>query len=756
MFTTKSSASTPIFTGNNSIEYDNSMLQSGVRDGQSMREYCLAMAMRIWSMYSPLSTEQQRDFALYESYARGVQDMSRYRRFTGIKKLGQSESSAQIQGAIDDSIGLGLGKDGDMLRYKGLSSIIEAAQGRIVPMKREAIVTANNKAAIEEKNAQKAKTVALNYLKQSLPPETLQYADTSGVQPIEEKPLPIEETQTTSVNLVLNGIGTEWRKVEEYLSWTQIVQGIAGVKIDVTPTFSIKYRPIDVTRLVMPPPTQNDCKDLKCIGEIIVLSVADLMQLDVEKKYTNSDWAACPVSRNSGVFTDSGVNWDRLVNVLDVEWTDVKRGTGLGDILCVYRAKFVIGTTIVVDFGEKEFQVRGSLASGEFSEISHFSFILESPYISAKALRLNSLVSRCIGEIEVAQQCKINFIKELVHAKPTFYGFTESTFRLVDDLFNGTLDKTNNNEKIDDPYLLMDMINKTLVVIPDPQDTGAGIIKPEPPIKMEGGLGQATMNYLLVARQAIESVKENMGLPNGVIASMPDPNQSVAAQKNAISAAESVLSKIQNANESIFKRVANHIAMIVPQIMWDLKNGRIPYSDLAQLFTSRQQEILSNISEIYNHNFTFQTTSAPTVAEMTDFIDSLNLAVQGGIITGSQKIRFQRLAQSDFERALGELELAESQNAERQHQQQMETIQANTQGNVEAAQISNEGVLAKVEAEKELELAKIKAQAEADIAKMRMEQEMAIEKMKEEYRLKAQLELLIIDNTPKPKTENGN
>jgi len=722
---------------------------------EDMRGYSLTMAMRVWQQNSGNSQQMMADFALYEAYAQGMQPMQHYRNFkewASDNIVGRSQAAKSISEAQARSIGLGNGQDGDLLRFKQLSSMLEAAQGKIVPLKRDISVTATGAKAKEMKAAQINQIKASNYIKQNLPPETLQYSDPSGVQPVEEKPLPIEDVLSRGVNDVLNLTAGKWREIEQYLAHCGMVQGLAGVKVEVTPTYSIAYRIVDVTRLVIPIPTQRDCSDLKVIGERIVLPVADLMALDPDKYYTTDDWASCPPYYETGVYTPDNVSYSKRVEVLDFEWTDVKKNAGR-DVLCVYRAKWVIGTSIIVDYGMREFQVRGNKAAGQFNDVSEFSFILYSPYAEAKTLKINSLVARAISDIKAYEVCRINFFLEIINAIPTTYVLTEGTLQMIDEMFSGLSDQTNQeNKQLNDPYLAFEMLRTGRMIMPDPKESPVGIIKADPPFRIEGGIPKAALDYAQQGEFFVQKIKENLGIPSGMDASLAAPEQSVRSQLEAMQASQSVLSKIADGNENIFIRVCRQIAMILPQIAWDMKEGVIEYSDIMLMFTPQEQEVLSNIHEIQNYNLDFNITSAPTGVQMTQYEQALDIAVQQGVITGAQRIRFSDMARNSFQTALAQLEKAEDENKKLQHEQQMAIQQANAQGNLAAAQEANKGAMEKSQMEGQNEVSKVDAQTQGELIKMQEEFRLKMLEMERKYQLEK--ELAIIINQTKPQKPN--
>lgn len=755
MFKQETTDYSPVIKGNVGYERQKSFVQNSAQtapsdDPEEMRAYCLMMARRFFNTTSGSSQIMLNDFQKYEDYSQGIQSMEHWKQLKNYNEttVGKTKAAKQMSDEAARSIGLGYGQDGDFLRFKGLSSILDAAQGKIVPMKRDVIISAIDGYAMQKKQSEINKTIASNYIKSQLPPETLQYSDPTGQQPIEKKPLPIERILTKGCNHVLNLHAGKWRECEKYLARTCLKQGISGVKINVTPTYSIDYRPVDVTNLIIQFPTQRDCSDLKTIGEIIIVPIADLMAMDTEGYYRDS-WNSCPSYDGTGVMTPSGLYLDRRVRVLDFEWTDVKRDTN-AEILCVYRAKWVIDTNIILDFGQREFQVRGDRMAGHFNDISEFSYILYSPYVAAKSMKINSLVARAENSIKDYELNRINFYLEIINAIPTAYIFSEGTLELVDEMFSGLVDSTGTeNKKNNNALLAWEMLRTGKMIMPDPEAVaGLGIIKPEPPFKIDGGVPKAAMDYITLCKEAINSIKENLGIPAGMDASTSDPNLPVYAQQAAMQASQSVLSEIADSDENIFIRVCRQIIMILPQLAWELRNGTIEYSDILTMFSDQEIDIMADIHTVMNHSFDFGVTSAPTGEQMMQFEQSLDIAVQAGIITGGERIDFSRKSKNDFETALSDLMEAEKRNKSLQHEQQMAIQQANAEGNANAAKLASDRALQKTAQEGQNEIAKVQAQLAADLQRMEYEEQIAMRRLEKEYALKAKLELLILENTP--------
>jgi len=170
------------------------------------------------------------------------------------------------------------------------------------------------------------------------------------------------------------------------------------------------------------------------------------------------------------------------------------------------------------------------------------------------------------------------------------------------------------------------------------------------------------------------------------------------------------------------------------------------------MFTEQEQEILSNIHEIQNYNFDFNITSAPTGVQMTQYEQALDIAVQQGVITGAQRIRFSDMARNSFQTALAQLEKAEEENKKLQHEQQMAIQQANAQGNLAAAQEANKGSMEKAQMEGQNEVSKVDAQTQGELIKMQEEFRLKMLEMERKYQLEK--ELAIIINQTKPQKPN--
>jgi len=716
-------------------------------DMSDMRKYSYQKANNFYASGLNYSNEMISRFKRLEKYAIGQQDMSHYLKNIGYDPDENVDKvSASLRAKKLASLGLGEGGNPDLLRFKLVPTLIEAVIGRIVPLKREVVITAYDKTAKEQRMNAVNQIKAANYLKQSLPPETLQYGDTSPMQEPIEQPLPIESLLTEAVNCVVDYTAEGFRAVEKQTSKTTIAQGVGALKVEVTANNFISYRRCDITRLFVEMPIKQDFSDIDAIGEMITLTISDLIQLDKENFYTFEDWCSVPATYGRIWILDKGLQYHTRCDVLDCEWLDKDPADNM---IYVYKAKFVIGTNIVLDFGKNPFQVRGELVKGQFYNTSNFSFIINSPYIGLFGGIIDSLLQRAEADIKSYEICRINFFAEVLNAYPTTHVVNESTIEMIHEMFTKIVDTTGSQGKagVNAIQIAYEMLAAGQLIMPDPRydPKTMQIIKPEPPYRIPGGLTEAAAGWIMQARQFKQDIKETMGIPDGIAPSLPNDNTSVNAQRSAMGSSESVLSAISDSNEILYTKLCRHIAMLIPQLASRYLDGDIEYTELSNLFSEKEMQQLADIETIYNHALNFKVKASPVMEQYAKFDEALARAVEAGTITSTEAIEFSRNAKNNFEDALRELKEAEKthENAQREHE--IEIQRANADGNAKAAEIAQTAQINNTIQEGKNEIDKISKQWEIDQQKIKLEFEYAYK-----------LEQLKLKHKPKPKTKNGN
>lgn len=543
-----------------------------------------------------------------------------------------------------------------------------------------------------------------------------------------------------------------WNEIKKHLIRDLIENAIACTKDYNDP---VNHKPmvryVDIEYLICRAVRRNDYYDVLEAGEIQFLTISDLKMygltdeqiMECSKAYSglygNPFFGSQPTNYYNSVWNNS--QWgDFRVAVLDAEFQSLdkmffeQRRDGYitelpynGDVTSkknkryvkeyqkLYRAKWVIGTNIVFDYGE-QYDVN---YNPEGKPVSSFSI-----YRCAG----RSMISQCIA---VADDIQLDILKIrdwVTRAKPP--GIKVEW---------GSLTNMTMGENKMSPWEILKIYRDTgdLLYKAPTIDNGAYLQGVAPPVEeLKGGLGGAVTEVLQKLTFDINMLREITGINAAADASTPANGALVGTSNLAIEATTKVLKPIISAYQNIKQRTFNNVVT-----RWQIANEVYKVSD--DTLVSKDGLIRAKVSTgVYNLGFQAYCAEIVSEQEKAELqqacLASMQAAKTGsvGITLADYFIVKQFVARGNIRGGWMFLAYKEAERAAIQQLASDQNQSINAQAQQEAANTSSQAMLQAKQMEAQARMAEIDKKGEWD---------MKIQQMKEIYQMQRQRNDMKID-----------
>lgn len=539
---------------------------------------------------------------------------------------------------------------------------------------------------------------------------------------------------------------SEWKEIKKKIIRDALTFNKLCVK-DFTDPYvgKVKYRYVDPAMFVGQYSKSYDHRNMRFAGEVIQESIEEILkedpEVDLEKlrklastfNGLNGNPSLTDTELGVSYSPDGSCKWGNfLVDVYDFEWKSInseywttrttqygenlryeeewgtikkteKRKTEVFDIHVVYKAKWVIGTEIVYNFG-----LQHDVPRPEGKEVAlsfHFYAYPDKAIVQS--------AEPCLHQIALAH---IKLQNAIAEAAPP--GIAIEYTALQNMKLGGN--KMEPLELIRMRKQNGDLIYKSSTHRGQPNIPGGY----RPIQELEGGLGRQLEEFIRIFEIYTEFIREVTGINQIADASTPNPEQSVGGSQIAVAATNNALRPIYSAYLTIKERLAKNACMRMQLL---IKHNKKAMEGYIPVLGQMGVKIISVSADVVDANYYIKYEAKPT-NERKQVIMSAATAAMAPDKDGTKSIELP-----DFlliERVLenGNLKYAEAflnykskKNKDKQLQLQRENMQ--------------------LDSERELKAIELKAQVEKEQVTFETDEKIRFEQAKaeitEQYAVKA-------------------
>jgi len=509
----------------------------------------------------------------------------------------------------------------------------------------------------------------------------------------------------------------------------------------------VGFRRVDPRRLILSYCTYPDFRDLRYVGEIMEVPVAQLIQMsdgeltedDIKLIYklasTNQFRPSMPVGNAYyGSYSDF---WNRgKVEVLDLEIISTdelvreervdRRGNvvfgkaGYEDynnkkdkykrkqVQGVYRVKWVIGTDICFDYG-KQYDIKRDPINMARAKSSYT--------ISAVDFYDMKTFSRMEAIIPYADAIQLAYYRlqhELNTSVPKGFNINLAALEEVSLSGGGQAMKPSD---IIDLYLQRGVLVSRSVSFDGRQ---------VPPAiqELQGGTGGAIAEYWNLINQNLDMIRQTLGLNELTDASSPNPKLLTTVANLAASGTNNALSDINYSDRYLAQSLSESIIIRVQDI---IKSGDT--QAYADSLGNGTVEMLKISPDITKYTFGIDIVDKPTAEEKSRLDELIKVALQQGQVDISDVIRLNNI--QNIKQAEMFLAYKVRKNMEKKQQEALQMQQQNGQIQQQSAMAAEQAKQQTLQVEYQMksELEKVKAEMESKLIELRGQFELERERI---------------------------
>jgi hypothetical protein len=499
----------------------------------------------------------------------------------------------------------------------------------------------------------------------------------------------------------------------------------------------VGFRRVDPRRLILSYCTYPDFRDLRYAGEILEVPVAQVIQMsngeltkddiDMIYKYASTNqWRPSTPVGNAyyGSYSDF---WNRgKVQVLDLEIisadelvreerVDRRGNTIFGrasyddynnkkdkykrkQVQGVYRAKWIVGTDIIFDYG-KQYDIKRDPINMARAKSSYH--INACDFFDMKTF---SRMEAIIPYADAIQLAYYRLQHELNTSVPK--GFNINLAALEEVSLSGG-GQTMKPSDIIDLYLQRG-------VLVSRSTTFDG--RPNPPAitELQGGTGGAIAEYWNLINQNLDMIRQTLGLNELTDGSTPNPKLLTTVAQLAASGTNNALSDIIYSDKQITQSLSEAIIIRVQDIVRTTDGVA-----LADSLGKGTVELLKVSPDITRYTFGISIVDKPTAEEKTKLDELIKVALQQGQLDISDVIRLNNIP--NIKQAELFLAYKVRKNMERKQQEALQMQQQNGQIQQQSALAAEQAKqqTAQMQAQIDIQLVQAKAEMEAKLIELR-------------------------------------
>jgi len=506
--------------------------------------------------------------------------------------------------------------------------------------------------------------------------------------------------------------------------------GIIGYKEEVGEDGKIYCRTVDPRQLLMSPTVRKDFKDTEYIGEVQHLTISDLRRIsgnqfteeqleDIAQSYIDQFGNPSRMPRTN---IYSRAYDDFKIRVLDIEFDSTnmmtyersidKRGNlqiaraninkakkkkDNGDYVqapvgVVYRAKWIIGTDYIFDFGVLRDMKRKNSDLRKTTKSYHIRAY------SNHGGRILGKVEQCIPVIDATMMAWYRLQQAVAEARPK--GFSIDLDALEDiPLGRGGSDSLT-------PYETLELFLQKGVMPYRTRDLDGNRMHYMPINEIEGGLGNQAAQYYGVIQQNIQLLRDILGFSEVSEGNAPERMLTTVA-KLSDQATEDSLSPIANAEKMAFESMMNSL---VQRLQGVIRANPKSYQNALGL---NSVKFISLSPELSMRDMAIKLENKPDAQEKEILLQYATKYMDAGLVSMEDLVMIrntQNLKQA-------EMLLAYRMKKRREEQQQQAQQQAQMNGQIQqqAAMMAEQAKQQTMQLEYQLKLELLKVEKEYDM-----------------------------------------
>lgn len=369
----------------------------------------------------------------------------------------------------------------------------------------------------------------------------------------------------------------------------------------------------------------------------------------------------------------------------------------------IYCGKWIVGTDIVYDYGEK---------SNKKVDRRNPSVVLPSFHVQACDLVnmiARSRMESCIPIIDSYQIARYKLENTLSTAIPSGWRVNLDALESVSLSAGG--------DKMSPEQLLNLFVSRGVLIYRGKDIEGDGS---NPPIEfLQGGIGSEIAEYWNIMAAAKIDIKADLGLNDFTDASTPNPKSLTTIAQAAMAGTNNALGDMFSAQTRMRRSLAKSIMIRCQDIV---HYGNSEY--LAYSLGSSSVRSLENIKNIDKYIYSVEIADMPTPEEVSTIEEQIQIAQKNGEITIADVLTLKNL--TNYKQKEAFLVARVAKNQLRKQQEQLQMVKANGETQVQSTLLSEEA---------KQKTAQLKNQLDMEYMNAEYDRKMQLEQLKLEYGL---------------------
>lgn len=526
----------------------------------------------------------------------------------------------------------------------------------------------------------------------------------------------VEMEQDVAAVMSANKIDYLRKKVRKDLFY----YGVAGYKDYIDTNGALKIRVIQPDSLIVSPCRENDFSDMTYVGEVLEMSLQDFAQLD---QNVTKEECINLANQHMSIYGNQGYlsTWDKAkkysIRVLDLEWFSIDEHayevnkTSMGNIAVVktkkrrseflrtrtkvlYKAKWVIGTNHIFDFGRATDMKR---AKNQLSDVM--------PSYHLMAPMFHDMKIQSIGQqvIPVLDQIQLDWLKlQQFKAEARPKGVSIEIGALEDVKFG-------KGGELMTPRDLFDLFEKKSVLLWRRLDRQGKANNYEPIRPLDFGGANDVLSWFQSIQANVQLLKDIIGLNEFTDASTPDPRALTTTANLAAQATNNSLYYLMGSDVELLKRLSASIVVRLQDMaeMGLLDRYALSIGDNSVNFLKRNPKVA-------HHDYAIEIRMLPSEDAKQQVIADAKAMMGGDLLTYADVVMVRN---SD------DLRVAEQILAWKIERRRKEKMQESM-------------MLQQQNAEVQMQSSQASEMMKQETIKLEMEYKLEIEKLKGEYAMR--------------------
>lgn len=549
-----------------------------------------------------------------------------------------------------------------------------------------------------------------------------------------------------------------------------------GTKVERDENDDIRVRWVDVLKIITSPGVREDFKDRRFIGEEITMKVYDIKKL-IGNEYTEKEiWTALngQIGKDfqyrsfNESWTEAAPYDSHDVKVLDLEWktphkivyelrtnkfggqdmvlvdddykipenTKYPRELVEKEFNYIHKAKWLIDTDIIFDYGAKEDMIREK-TNGWYSADTPFSYTLLAPGLYEEDNK--SLVEQALFAADQMSFALLRMQHLLAVARPPGIAFDVSA---LNDVVMG------NGGEYMKPLEIMDIYNELgIALFSSVREDGTTIQNSKPIFELNQQMSGDMERLIGLYNHYLQVTRDIFGLNEFRDGSTPKQDTLNGVMEMALSASNNATGDIEEGYKNVIERTARLITLHVQHLVEDGKKEFAFKNVIGEVGHS----IIKMSEGVPLCEFGIYVTFSPNAEARAGLVKAVELAQRSNppLITPDAALLVNRIAEDDVKLAERHLSFMIRKHEERVSEMKERDAMTNAQVQQQAAKAK-----AEMDAQMAQMNAQIKEQEEAkahERAKELKEMEAEIEYQK--ITLQMQADIRVVQESKKG--ENG-